>query len=114
MDARLAKSTAPFTVALTSVVCSCSWSLALTELSIGSLLRHTRRPWELIAVVDGPGPIAAYLEGIRDVAPMHVEIVEWNARDASGFAAGFQAAGGDGIAWIDEGTVVTDAWLDQL
>jgi len=114
MEAYLMNPGALIAGSLVSVVCTCVRSLALVQFSVSALLRHTRRPWELIAVVEGPGPIKAYLEGVRDVAPIHVEIVEVMASDPSYFAAGLRAAGGDGLVWLDEGTVVTDAWLDQL
>ncbi|MDR3638110.1 MAG: glycosyltransferase [Isosphaeraceae bacterium] len=98
---------------LTSVVVLCGGSLARTQLCIAALLRNTRRPWELVAIADGGGEVAAYLAGVRTSAPVHVEIV----RPAAGrlaLAAGLEAACGDCLAVLNEGTIVTDGWLDQL
>ncbi|HEY2154351.1 MAG TPA: glycosyltransferase, partial [Isosphaeraceae bacterium] len=99
---------------LASVIVDCTGSLPRTRRCIDALMRHTRRPWELIAVVD-EGDVAAYLAGIGDAAPIHVEIVPPPGDSASfRHAPGLTAACGDYLVLIDDGTVVPGGWLDSL
>ncbi len=99
---------------LASVVVACGESLPRTRRCIDALLRHTRRPWELIAVVDA-GDVAAYLAGIADAAPIHVEIIRPTGDPASfRHSSGLAAACGNFLVLIDDGTVVPEGWLDRL
>ncbi len=100
---------------LVSVVVACGTVPERTRQCVAALLRHTRKPWELIAVANATGATAAYLAGLADAAPLHVEIVP-ALTDPAAFPhrEGIQAACGDYLALIDDGTVVTDGWLDQL
>jgi glycosyltransferase involved in cell wall biosynthesis len=100
---------------LASVVVLCDGPPLRTRRCIEALLRQTRRPWELIAVVDEGGENAAYLSGIRDAATVHVEIVP-APQDPAAFrhAPGIAAACGDYLALIDDGTIVSLGWLERL
>lgn len=106
--------TARFKGGLASVVVDCTGPTQRTRLCIDALLRSTRRPWELIAVADEHGGCAAYLAGVRDAAPVHVEIVSPDDPTAFRHASGVEAACGDYLALIDDGAVVSEGWLDQL
>jgi O-antigen biosynthesis protein len=80
-------------------------------------VRHTRPPWEPIVVdngsTDGTG---IYLAGVQDVAPVAVTVVS-NARNL-GFPAavnqGLEVARVDDLVLLNNDTVVTDGWLNQL
>ena len=98
---------------LASVILDCTGPLSRTRRCIDAILRSTRRPWELMAVAEGDR--AAYLAGVRDAAPVHVEVVR-PSDDPAAFrhASGMEAACGDYLALIDDGTIVTEGWLDQL
>jgi len=98
---------------LVSVVVACHRSLQRTMRCVEALLRHTRRPWELVTIAEGD--CAAYLAGIRDAVPIHVEVVSRNG-DMTGFrhGPGLKVACGDYIALLDDGTIVFEDWLDQL
>jgi glycosyltransferase involved in cell wall biosynthesis len=100
---------------LASVVVVCDGPPSRTRRCIEALLRQTRRPWELIAVVAEGGENAAYLSGIRDAATVHVEIVP-APRDPAAFrhGPGIAVACGDYLALIDDGTIVTFGWLERL
>ncbi len=100
-----------------SVIIPCSNQLSYTRLCLASLARHTRPPWELIAVDDGSTDgTAAYLAGVQDAAPFSVTIVA-NAENR-GFPAainqGLARARGDYLVLLNNDAVVTDGWLDQL
>ena len=102
---------------LASVIIPCWNQLSFTELCIASLLRHTRTPWELIVIDNGSTDgTAAYLAGIGEAAAIPVTVIE-NPQNA-GFPAacnqGLKAARGDYLVLLNNDTVVTDAWLDQL
>jgi glycosyltransferase involved in cell wall biosynthesis/predicted O-methyltransferase YrrM len=96
--------------ALASVVVLCRHRLESLRRCLAALARHTRRPWELIAVDDGgDAATAAYLAGIGDVAPFRVEVVTSSDADR-----GLAAARGDYLVLLDGDAVVADGWLDQL
>ena len=102
---------------LTSVIVPCAGRLETTRRCLTALLRHTRRPWELIAVTRSSGDAtAAYLRGIRDAASCRVEIVaDVELRSVRrAWHRGLSAGRGDFLAFIGPGVIVTAAWLDQL
>ncbi len=102
---------------LTSVIVPCLGRLAATRRCLTALLRHTRRPWELIALTRGAADAtAAYLEGVRDAAQGRVEVVAEPGltRLRSAWHRGLREARGDFVALLGGGVAVTDAWLDQL
>ncbi|MDR3621717.1 MAG: glycosyltransferase, partial [Paludisphaera borealis] len=100
-----------------SVVVPCFNQLVYTRYCIAALAKHTRAPWELIAVDDGSTDgTAAYLAGVQDAAPFPVTIV--SNLENRGFPAacnqGLARARGDYLVLLNNDAVVTDAWLDQL
>jgi GT2 family glycosyltransferase len=103
--------------ALASVIIPCFDQLHFTRLCLAALVRHTRAPWELIVVDNGStDSTAAYLQGVQDTAPLRVEVV--SNPENLGFPAacnqGLKAARGDYLVLLNNDTVPTDDWLDQL
>ncbi len=100
-----------------SIIIPCWNQLECTRFCLSALVRHTRRPWELIVVdngsTDGTG---IYLAGAQDVAPVPVTVVS-NARNL-GFPAainqGLKVARGECLVLLNNDAVVTDGWLSQL
>ena len=102
---------------LASVVVPCFNQLAFTRQCLAALARHTRGPWELVAVDDGSSDgTAAYLAGVRDVAPFPATVVTLpeNRGFPAACNAGLRAARGDYLVLLNNDAVVTDGWLDQL
>lgn len=107
--------TARFKGGLASVIVECAGPVRRTRRCVEALLRATRRPWELIAVANPEGAVAAYLAGVGDAAPIHVEVVAPPGEPAVfRQAAGVAAACGDYLALIDDGAIVPEGWLDGL
>jgi len=84
---------------------------------VASLIWQTRPPWELLVVAPaGDPPAASYLRGVRDTAPVRVEMLEVHTHP-SGFEAiawVLGAARGDAVVFLDDATIVTSGWLDHL
>ena len=102
---------------LASVVVPCSGDLGRLRACVAALARHTRPPWGLVAVLgDGDGRAADYLRGVADAGRFPVEVLRAAGHPGSdGFVdAGLRPARGEYLVVLDEGTVVTDGWLDQL
>jgi YD repeat-containing protein len=102
---------------LTSVIVPCRGGVQFPGRCVRALGRHTRPPWELVAVVDGPeGGAAAYLAGVADAAPFPVGVVAAppGAGPGAALAAGLAVARGDPLVLLDPACVVADGWLDQL
>ena len=104
-------------IGLASILVPCFHPLAFTRLCVSALIRHTRPPWELIAIdngsTDGTG---AYLAGVQDGGAIPVTILT-NSDDRSRSAVcrqGLKVASGDYFIVLNSDAVVTDAWLDQL
>lgn len=102
---------------LSSIIIPCSNQLAYTRHCIESLARHTRPPWELVAVDNGSTDgTAHYLAGVRDAAPFRVEVITNPGN--RGFPAacyqGLAAALGQYVVLLNNDAVVTDAWLEML
>jgi glycosyltransferase involved in cell wall biosynthesis len=102
---------------MASIIIPCWNQLSFTRLCVASLFRHTRRPWELIAIDNGSTDgTSTYLAGIQDAAPVPVTIIS-NARNV-GFPAacnqGLKVARGDYLVLLNNDVVVTEAWLNQL
>ncbi len=102
---------------LASVVVPCFDQLEYTRQCVAALARHTRAPWELVAVDNGSTDgTAAYLAGVADAGAFPVVVV--TNRENRGFPAacnqGLKAARGDHLVLLNNDAVVTDGWLDQL
>ena len=102
---------------LASIIVPCWGQLEFTAQCIAALRRHTRMPWELIAIDNGSTDhTATYLAGVRDLAAVPVTIVS-NATNLGCPAAinqGLRLARGEYLVMLNNDVVVTDAWLDQL
>ena len=104
-------------VTLASVIIPCFNQLEFTRLCLPALFRYTRKPWELIVVDNGSTDgTAPYLAGVRDAAPVRVEVLTNPAN--RGFPAacnqGLKAARGEYVVLLNNDAVVTHDWLDQL
>ena len=101
---------------MASIILPCCNQRQLTQLCLG-MFRHTRRPWELIALDNGStDDTAGYLAGVQDLSPVPVTVIT-NSSNKSFPAAinqGLKAAQGGFLVLLDNHAVVTDGWLDQL
>ena len=107
----------PAAPALASVILPCWNQLEFTRQCIRSLIRHTRPPWELIAIDNGSTDgTAEYLFGVQDTTRMPVTIIanQTNLGFPAAVNQGLKAARGDYLVLLNNDAVVTDAWLDQL
>jgi GT2 family glycosyltransferase len=103
---------------LVSILIPCCGMLEYTKLCVPSILRYSRRPIELIFIdigsLDGT---AEYLAGLAaGVAPLRVEAVrtatDLGISDACKEALG--RAKGQYLVLLNNDTVVTHCWLDQM
>lgn len=102
---------------LVSVVVPCLGRPATVSRCLAAVLRHSRGPWHLIAVARSDrDAIGSYLAGVRDAAPVPVEVVvDPGARSLrAAWRDGLARARGEFAALLGPGVVVTDAWLEQL
>lgn len=105
------------TARLVSILVPCCGQLEYTRLCVRSLLRHSRRPYEIVfldnASLDGT---PEYLAGVAAAAPVRIDVV--HAATESDFritvAEGLARARGEFIVWLNNDTLVTDGWLTQL
>jgi GT2 family glycosyltransferase len=102
---------------LATIVVPCFGQLEHTRRCVEALARHTRTPWELVAVDNGstdgtPG----FLRGLGAGAASRVEVI--TNPENRGFPAacnqGLAAARGDYLVLLNNDAIVTHAWLDQL
>ena len=102
---------------LVSILIPCCGQLEYTRLCVPSVLRYTRDPYELIFIdigsLDGT---VEYLAGIKAASRVHVEIVRTPTDSGISDACktGIQKAAGEYLVLLNNDTVVTEAWLDQL
>lgn len=103
---------------LVSIVIPCCGMLEYTKLCVPSVLKHSRSPYELIFLdigsLDGT---AEYLAGLTTVYPsLRVEVVrtptDLGIKDACKEA--LARAKGEFICLLNNDTVVTNGWLNQL
>jgi GT2 family glycosyltransferase len=102
---------------LVSILVPCCGQLEYTRLCVPSLLRHSRRPYELIFIdigsLDGT---ADFLAGVAAAAPVPVEVVRAAAETdfRTACAEGLGRAHGEFIVWLNNDTIVPSGWLQQL
>lgn len=105
------------TPGLVSIIMPCCGMLEYTKLSVPSVLRFSRRPIELIFLdigsLDGT---AEYLAGIKAACDVRVEVirtpVDLGIPDACKEA--ITEARGEYLVLLNNDTVVTEGWLEQL
>lgn len=112
-----APSNAPPTPGQVSILMPCCGMLEYTRLCVPSVLKYSRPPFELIFIdigsLDGT---AEYLAGVAAAAQVHVDVVRTESdlgipeacKDALGRARG------EYIVLLNNDTVVTSGWLNQL
>ena len=102
---------------LVSILIPCCGMLEYTKLCVPSVLRHSRPPFELIFIdigsLDGT---AEYLSGLRTAAQVRVETVR-TATDLGipdAVKEALRKARGEYLVLLNNDTVVTEYWLNQL
>jgi GT2 family glycosyltransferase len=102
---------------LVSVVVPCCGQLEFTRLCIPSLLRYSRRPYELVLVdVGSLDGTTEYLAGVQVAAPLRVEVIQVGEESNLPTACdeGISRAHGRYVAILSNDTIVTPDWLNQL
>ena len=104
---------------LVSIIIPCCGMLEYTKLCVPSVLRHSREPFELIALdigsLDGT---AEYLAGLRDGLHNRVRVEVCRAATDLDIPAAckeaIQKARGEFVCLLNNDTVVTPNWLQAL
>jgi hypothetical protein len=66
---------------LASIIIPCWNQLEFTQQCLAALMKHTRRPWELIVIDNGStDATGAYLAGVRDMAAVPVRWTDLTVR----------------------------------
>ena len=102
---------------LTSIVILCCGQLEYTRLCLPSVLRFSQTPYEIIVIDAGSlDGTSDYWAGVQAAAPVSVEIVHSPAdRDLPlALQEGLALASGEFVLLLNNDTVVTDSWLNQL
>ena len=98
------------------IIPSCN-PLESTRQCVTALVRHARRPWELIVVDHGSSDeTSVYLASLRDDAPVPVTVIPstTNRGVPAAIIQGLKAERGEYLVMVSNDVVVTDSWLDQL
>jgi GT2 family glycosyltransferase len=102
---------------LVSILIPCCGMLEYTKLCVPSVLKHSRPPFELIFVdigsLDGT---AEYLAGLKTALQLRVDIVRTptDLGIADAVKEAIRLARGEYLVLLNNDTVVTDSWLNQL
>jgi O-antigen biosynthesis protein len=115
--AALARTQAPPTVGLVSVLVACCGQQDLTRLCVASLLRHCRPPYELHFLdsgsLDGTGD---FLAGVAMAAPVKVtvsRVAPVSLQSGQRKEESVQVRG-DFVVMLNNDTIVTDGWLNSM
>ncbi len=102
---------------LVSILVPCCGMIEYTKLCVPSILRFSRQPIELIFLdigsLDGT---AEYLAGIKAASPIRVEVIRTptDLGIAEVCKEAIAVARGDFLVLLNNDTVVTEGWLQQL
>ncbi|HYV34738.1 MAG TPA: glycosyltransferase family 2 protein [Gemmataceae bacterium] len=102
---------------LASILIPCCGQLEYTKLCVPSVLKYTRQPFELIFLdigsLDGT---AEYLAGIAAATQIRVEIVRTptDLGIPQAVQDAFKQARGEYLVLLNNDTIVTKSWLNQL
>jgi GT2 family glycosyltransferase len=102
---------------LVSIIVPCCGQLEYTKLCIPSVLRYSREPFELICLdigaLDGT---SEYLAGVSAAARVRVDVVrsETDLDIGDAVARALGRANGEYVVLLNNDTIVTHGWLNQL
>ena len=107
----------PSAHALVSILIPCCGQLDYTRLCVPSVFRYSRPPFEIvfidIASLDGT---SEYCAGVAAASPVRVESIRsaTAAGMAAAFSEAFSRARGEFLILLNNDTIVTDSWINQL
>jgi O-antigen biosynthesis protein len=113
-ESRIAAVAAP---PLVSILIPCCGMIEYTKLCVPSLLRYTRPPYELIFLdVGSLDGTTEYLAGIRAASSIRIEVVRTRTdlEIPSACKEAVALARGEYLLLLNNDTVVSDGWLQQL
>jgi GT2 family glycosyltransferase len=102
---------------LVSILIPCCGQLEYTKLCVPSVIRHSRTPFEIIFIdigsLDGT---SEYLAGVRAAVQGRIEVIHTHTDVGIPEAcrSALAAARGEYLVLLNNDTIVTDAWLNQL
>ena len=102
---------------LVSILIPCCGQLEYTRLCVPSVLRHTRKPFELIFLdigsLDGT---REFIAGIGAAAGVRVEVVRTptDLGIADAVQEAVKLARGEFVLLLNNDTIVTEGWLDKM
>jgi O-antigen biosynthesis protein len=102
---------------LVSILIPCCGQLEYTKLCIASVLRYSRKPYELIFLdigsLDGT---REFIAGIAAAAQVRVEVVRTppDLGIAGAVQGAVKLARGEFLLLLNNDTIVTDGWLDKM
>jgi glycosyltransferase involved in cell wall biosynthesis len=107
----------PTSRGLATIIVPCCDKLPSTRRCITALARHTRPPWELVAIDDASSDgTPAYLAGVSDAGAFPMTLVANPSRRGlpAAYNQGLALARGEFVVLLDESAMVPEGWLDQL